>query len=361
MRSPASTQSVVPASRAVVVGVARLTAALPGGRGFKRRLQNSPTACGITYAVSTVGRDEGFTVLTYHCLLEEPDPFYGYGTPLADFERQVRLLRRFCAVLSLDEILDRVERRSSLPRRCVALTFDDGYRDLLTLAGPLLKRHGLPATVFAAVAALERGWLWPDLVRHALRTTPAGDVELETLTDGGPQMFMLATRSQRLAAVADLDARLKRLGDHAKWTTLEELVWKLLGAAARDVSMPRLMLTWDELRRVMRDGVTVGAHTVTHPILTRMSEQEAAREIVESRERLEEVLGIPVRHFAYPNGRPDDVSPAVRRLVKWAGFRSAYTTIEGYNRPGDDRWSLQRLDANQESLRELIWTMADAA
>ncbi len=361
MSIPASTHTVVPAPRAVVAGVARLTAALPGGRRLKQCLQNSPTACGITYAAATTGRDEGFTVLTYHGILDRPDPFYGYATPLADFERQVRLLRRFCAVLSLDEILDRLEQGRSLPRRCVTLTFDDGYRDFVTLAGPLLKRHGLPATVFAAVAALERGWLWPDLVRHVLRTTAAGDVELETLTDGGPRVFTLDTLSERLSAVASLDARLKRLEDRAKWTVLEELVWKLLGMAVRDVSIPGLMLTWDELRRIARDGMAVGAHTVTHPILTRMSEQEAAREIVESRQRLETALDVPVRHFAYPNGRPDDVSPAVRRLVKWAGFRSAYTTIEGYNRPVDDRWSLRRLDANQESLRELIRTMADAA
>ena len=327
---------------------------------LRRVLRNNPTACGVTYIASTAGRDQGFTALTYHLVLEEPNPFYSYATPLDAFERQARLLRRFCAVLSLDEIVDRMERGLSLPARCIALTFDDGYRDLDALTGPLLRRHGLPATAFITVDALERGWLWPDLVRHTLRTAAAGYVELETLADGGPRTFPLERLSERLDAVARLDVRLKRLTNEAKWTVLEELAWKLLGTTTRNVSMPDLMLSWQDAKRLPSYGLAVGAHTITHPILTRLSEQEAAREITGCREQLEAGLGVPVRHFAYPNGRPEDVSPAVRRLVKWAGYRSAFTTMEGFNRPVNDRWSLRRLSANHDSLRELIRSMADA-
>ena len=355
---PASA-ALAPAS--VLQRVQQITSAIPGGRRLKRRLRNSPTACGVTYIASTAGRGTGFTVLTYHLILERPDPFYAYGTPLESFERQLRLLRRFCAVLSLDEIVTRIERGRSLPARCAALTFDDGYSDLAALTGPLLRRHGLPATAFIAVDALERGWLWPDLVRHALRTTTASYVELETLSDGGPRTFALDSLAHRLTAVARLDARLKRLADQVKWTVLEELAWKLLSTTTRELSMPGLMLTWGALQRLARDGISVGAHTLTHPILTRLSAQEAAHEITASRERLEAALGRPVRHFAYPNGQPEDLSPEVRRLVKWAGYHSACTMIEGFNRPGDDQWSLRRLNANHESLRELIQTMTEAS
>lgn len=330
-------------------------------RQLKRRMSNSATACGMTYLASSVGRDEGFTILTYHRIVEQPDPFYGYATPLAAFERHLQMLRRFCAVLSLDEIFDRMASGTSLPPRCVALTFDDGYRDLATLSGTLLARHRMPATLYATVDAMERGWLWPDLLRHALRTTTAGYVDLETLVDGGPRRFALSTSAERLAAVASLDARLKRIPDGAKWRVLEELAWKLLGRTVRDVVIPGLMLSWDDLRALTREGLTIGAHTLTHPILTCLGEPEAAQEIVGSKQRLEERLGRPVRHFAYPNGQPEDVSTAVRQLAKSAGFRSAVTTAPGYNRRGEDPWMLKRIDGNQESLRELTRSMAGAS
>ena len=102
------------------------------------------------------------------------------------------------------------------------------------------------------------------------------------------------------------------------------------------------------------DGVTVGSHTVTHPILTRMPEEEVTRELFQSRQRLEEELGVPIRHFCYPNGRPQDFTPAIQRLVKAAGFQSACSTIGGINQPSEDRFALKRLDGAQVSLREFV-------
>jgi peptidoglycan/xylan/chitin deacetylase (PgdA/CDA1 family) len=358
MGSSFARSGVARASEAALTGVSRLAGAIPGGRPLKRRLSNSPTACGVTYVASTAGRDDGFTILTYRRILETPDPYYGWATPLSDFERQLQLLRRFCAVLSLDEIIDRMDRSARLPRRCVAVTVDGGYRDLAALGAPRLERYGLPAAVFVTVDALDRGWLWPDLLRHAIRMTSATFVELDTLSDGGPRTFLLERDADRLAAVAQLDVRLKQAANSVKWTVLEELAWKLLGQTSQEVAIPGLIMSWTELRRLSERGMAVGAQSVTHPILSRVSEQEAAQEITESRRRLEVEMGRRVAHFAYPNGREEDITPAVRRLTRCAGFRSACTAIARYNRPGMDRWSLGRLDANQDSLRDLIWTMA---
>jgi peptidoglycan/xylan/chitin deacetylase (PgdA/CDA1 family) len=360
MGSTSAQSGVARASDPALARVARLTSAIPGGRPLKRRLRNSPTACGVTYVASTAGRDDGFTILTHHRVFEQPDPFYGYGTPVRDFERQLKLLRRFCAVLSLDEILDRLDRSARLPRRCVALTVDDGYRDLAIHGAPRLARYGLPATLFVAVDALTRGWLWPDLLRHAIRATSKPSVSLEALADGGRKTFALGREADQLATVDELDVRLKRMENGAKWAVLDEVAWKLLGRRAHEITIPGLMMNWDELRALPARTIAVGAHTVSHPILSRVSEQEAAKEITESRRRLEDETGRPVAHFAYPNGRAEDISPAVRRLVRWAGFRSACTTIPRYNRPGIDRWSLGRLDANHDSLRDLIRFMAEA-
>ena len=87
----------------------------------------------------------------------------------------------------------------------------------------------------------------------------------------------------------------------------------------------------------------------------------AKDEITTSRRRLEQALGVPVKHFAYPNGELADFSPAVRSLVEAAGFRSACTTVRGYNRPSDDRLALKRIDGNQNSLWHLVRIMAERA
>lgn len=327
----------------------------------RRRLRNSPIVGGITYCFSTVGRPQGFTLLMYHRVLEQPDPYYQSGIDLSIFEAQLAMLGRFCSVLSLDEITDRIERGQRLPPRCVALTFDDGYRSMHTLAGPLLRRCRLPAILYVSVQAIERGFLWPDLLRYTIRQAHAPRVELDTLQDGEPRSFELATLSDRIRAVDQLKARLKRLQDRDARCVLDELAWKLLGCSPDDVTIPGLMLSWDELRTLARDGVEIGSHTMTHSILTRVSNREAKEEITTSRRRLEQALAVPVKHFAYPNGEPADFSPAVCRLVEAAGFRSACTTVSGYNRPSDDRLALKRIDGNQNSLWHLVRIMAERA
>lgn len=341
--------------------LSRLGHTFPIAVRMRHRLQNSPTACGITYSLSTVGNPQGFTLLMYHGVLERPDPYSSSGIHLSMFEAQLAMLSRFCSVISLDEITDRIERGQRLPPRCVALTFDDGYRSMHTLAAPLLRRYRLPAILYVAVQAIERGFLWPDLLRYTIQNAHDPRVELETLQDGEPRSFELVSLSDRIQTARQLNLRLKQLQNGDKWRVLDELARKLLGRSPDDVTIPGLMLSWDQLRSMARDGVEIGAHTMTHPVLTRMPEQEAEDEIRTSRRALEQALGVPVRHFAYPNGQPEDFSPAVRRLVEEAGFRSACTTVQGCNRPSDDRLTLKRIDGKQHSLRRLARIMAERA
>ena len=290
----------------------------------------------------------------YHRLLDVADPYDFHGVAMPVFEAQLALLSRSCAVLSLDEIIDRIERRQPLPRRCVALTFDDGYRDLYSHAWPLLDRYRLPALLYVAVQAIDRGFLWPDLLRYALRITDKSHVELETLSDGEPARFSLATQSQRTMSLRSINGRLKQIDNGQKQRALDELTTKLLSCAPSEVRIPNLMLSWDELTGLVRSGLQVGSHTITHPILTRISESECEREVVGSMQLLEERLGEPVKHFAYPNGQPQDYTPQVRRVVTSAGARSACTAIAGTNDICQDFFALYRINGNQNSLWDFV-------
>jgi len=335
----------------------------PGAVAWKRALHNDAAACGVTYRGLTAGRKDEFAIITYHRVLEKPDPDYGFafGIRLSVFERQLAMFHRFGSVRPLDEILDRIEQGKPLPPRCIALTFDDGYRDVLTRAWPLLLRYKLPATLYVAVDALERGFLWPDVVQAAIQRTRSNHLVLEALKASPPRAFEFSDPRQRLMAVWRLNALLTDLSNEKKQELLRELTWKLLRVSPEEIPFPGLMLTWEELKELAAGGMTIGAHTVSHPILTRVSQEQAQQEILQSRQLLEERVGIPVRHFCYPNGRAQDFSPEIERMVEASGYRSACTTIRGINTLRSDRFALRRIHGEQKSVRELVRVLAEEA
>ena len=205
----------------------RLTSKLPGAPALKQRLHDNVAACGVVYRLSMDRQPAGFTLLTYHMILERPDPFYPWAVLRPAFERQLRFVQRHCTVLSLNEIADRLDRGQPLPPRCVSLTFDDGYRDFSTTAWPLLQQYRLPATLFLTVDACERGWLWPDLLIQAARTTTRQAVTIEGLPGQAPS-WPLRTLEERVRAAHELCRALKRLPNARRLDALDELVRQLL-------------------------------------------------------------------------------------------------------------------------------------
>lgn len=346
----------------MLTSLQRFTSTLPMARPLKRCLHNNVTACGLMYRLSTLRSQPGFTVIMYHRVLERSDPWHDkLGAQLSVFEAQLRMLRRWCAVLSLDEIFNRLDHSKPLPRHCVALTFDDGFRDFYTLAWPLLKRYRLPTTLYVATGAVERGWMDLDVLRCAIQQTAERSLTVSSLSDG-PVVYSLVNEEERIRTFWALVTR-------TMWMTNQEVVRRLIEEVSRQllhvapsaITPERMMLNWDELQRVASDGVDVGAHTVTHPNLAALPDDEAQREIVNSRATLQSRLDHPIGHFAYPVGQPIHFSERVQALVRQAGFRSACTTVAGTNRLMEDRFTLKRINGACASLRALVRAMVEAA
>jgi peptidoglycan/xylan/chitin deacetylase (PgdA/CDA1 family) len=108
---------------------------------------------------------------------------------------------------------------------------------------------------------------------------------------------------------------------------------------------PELMLTWDDIKDMHQHGIEFGAHTATHPVLSRVKPARAWAEIAESKAALEKHLGVPVRGFAYPSGRRQDFTAATKRLVQDAGYAYAVTMVLGVNHRAVDPFALQRIPA----------------
>jgi peptidoglycan/xylan/chitin deacetylase (PgdA/CDA1 family) len=238
----------------------------------------------------------------------------------AEFAAHLDLLRSVFNVLPLAHAYERM-RSKSLPARAVSITFDDGYANNFEVAAPLLRDRDLPATVFVAPGFLDGGRMFNDTVIEVLRRAPA-DFDLSDLALG---VWHLDSDAARRTAIPQILEQLKYRPMPERQRAVDVLAERI-GAA-----LPQhLMMTSLQLRSLAKAGVAIGAHTVNHPILTRIDPAEAEREIHESRSRLEDITGGRIEAFAYPNGRPGrDYNAAHVDMVRAAGYRFAVTTAWG--------------------------------
>ncbi len=259
-------------------------------------------------------------------------------------------------IVPLDEALARLANPAP-GRFFVALTFDDGYRDNLNHAWPVLAKHQAPWTLYVTPGFAEgTARLWWLELEEAIRALPQVTVDLP----GG-----------RFSALAGSDAEKQKAFDQLYWLLRqgpEEILLSAISDLARQANVDpaalveRECLPLETLRALAgAPGVTIGAHTLSHPMLAKHPEEVARREIVESKTWLEEKLGLVVRHFAYPVGDPTSAGPREFALAKEAGFASAVTTRPGHlfaEHAGHPhalpRVSLNGLHQSEEALRALL-------
>jgi peptidoglycan/xylan/chitin deacetylase (PgdA/CDA1 family) len=253
----------------------------------------------------------------------------------------MQMLAEHFSVLPLSEAVERL-REGSLPVRAASITFDDGYADNVTVALPVLQKFALPATFFISSGHLDGGRMWNDTVIEALRYAPGPALDLRPL---GLDCLPVMTCVQRQQARLKLLTRLKRLTPPQR---------ERQAAAIADVvgaRLPRdLMMRSDQVRALAAAGMEIGAHTVSHPILRTLTEEQARREIDSSKQQLTEITGTPVVLFAYPNGKPEtDYDTRHVEIVREFGFRAAVSTAWGVANRTTDPFQLPRFTPSDQS------------
>ena len=211
-------------------------------------------------------------------------------------------------------------------RPFACFTFDDGYRDNRDHALPVLKRHGVPFTVYVASDFADgRGFLWWLVLERVV----AGRATLALKLDGRDRAMRCATTAEKLATFRTLYWRLRRLPE----TEARGIVLALAHKAGLDVHAPcrELVMTWPELRALAADPlVTIGAHSVRHMAMSRLGEAEARAEIADSVGRIEQEIGKPCRHFCYPYGNAGSAGEREFALAAELGLKTAVTTAKGF-------------------------------
>ncbi|MPZ14498.1 MAG: polysaccharide deacetylase family protein [Chloroflexi bacterium] len=259
---------------------------------------------------------EQIPIVMYHRVTDQIRS--AMAVPVRRFCEHMAYLHAHFRVVTLPAVVDTLSAGTRPAVNIVAVTFDDGYRDNLTEAAPIMCSLGVSATVFVATAPQECGEpLWWDALDLGGR--------------GG-----VAVRSQlKRASHADLRAAVRQ--------SLGKLPPGVVANA-----LEQLYLSWADLRALRDLGIDVGAHTVTHPVLSRLAPKEASSEIRRSKAALERETGREVSAFAYPNGKVGDFTERTIRDLTRLGFTSACTGVERLNDHSSNRLALGRVIARDE-------------
>jgi peptidoglycan/xylan/chitin deacetylase (PgdA/CDA1 family) len=322
-------------------------------------------------------------VLLYHRVSDTDfDPLLLSVSP-DNFDAQMTYLRRRYALLSLEELRGALK-KGSLPRGAVAITFDDGYGDNLRNARPILDRHRIPATVFVttgytgsgrefwwdelgrtlffaprlperlslSVASTPREWAMGSASRMTMKERLA-DRSWTILREDNPTELHRAYREiQPILSRAPSDQRDRMLMDLSEQTGSGGSQGSQDAVRADPVS-DTLAMTRDELRALAEGGlIAIGAHTVTHPVLSTLTPEAAAYEIRQSKQDLQQVLGADVVSFAYPYGYWGAYTPQNVADVRAAGLADAYSNFGGVVRPHANPYELNRILVRNWSLDE---------
>jgi len=269
------------------------------------------------------------SVLIFHRVTPQPDPLFPHEMHAQRFDALLCQIARAFTVLTIGQAHAHWQ-TGTLPRRALAITFDDGYADNAEVALPLLQRHRLAATFFIATGYLDGGRMWNDTVIETLRHCQRDQVDLSSL---GLGRFTLGGTAQRRTAI---DAVLPVI----KYRSLSERERALadLATACGNPTLPAdLMMRSAQVRQLHAAGMEIGGHTVRHPILTELDDAAARQEIIDGRDALRALTGAPVNVFAYPNGRPRrDYDRRHVQMVREAGFDCAVSTEVGTVGPRSD-------------------------
>lgn len=288
-----------------------------------------------------------YAILCYHRVGTGGIPYYS-ELDAKEFEKQMRFLRRRYRLLSLEQLVREIADPQSKGQG-VAVTFDDGYRGLYTEALPILVKYQIPATVYLIGAAMETGEpAWYDKIFLAMQVSPKDCFEIQLETT---RRLSLASRQERIAAAVDIVTYLRRVPDAERRARSIEIEHQV--ALPADALAER-MLNWTQVREMQKAGISFGAHTMTHPVLSRLELAEAERELRESKRLIEDRLQTPAPDFAYPFGHAWDCSADVERLAARVGFRSAVTTTWGVNRTGANPFALRRPQIGQDGSLSLF-------
>lgn len=310
---------------------------------MKQAMLNFMSSAGAFDPFRKANRDKAL-ILMYHRFS------HGDGsssTSAHAFGQHLEYLKEHYTLVTISQLAQLLKSGEPLPRSLATITIDDGFRDAYDVAFPLLRRHDAPATLFAVTDFLDqKAWIWTDKLRFLTSRT---SVEMFDMSVGQHNLKCELNGSEsRLDVAACANELLKQIANEEKDEVISQI------ASTLRLTLPDLPpaeyapLTWEQAREMDRNGVEIASHTLTHPILTKVSDEQLCKELQGSRARLETALNRENRSFCYPNGNYDE---RVIQAAELAGYNCAVSTENGLNTSHTNLFMMRRMPANANFAR----------
>lgn len=269
-------------------------------------------------------------ILAYHNINNTYSRYLDICQSIDTFESQIEFIKHNYDIISLHHAVTLLKQNGNFNRDKLVVTFDDSYKDFYTTVFPILKKHKTPATIFLTVGPLIHISPFPFLVDALVYAIHNTNKDILDLTSLGLRSYLLETLSQKRQAIFEIEKSL-RFHSSPRREQYLELVFSKLAIDKENPDIKGLFLSWEDIESMENGGIDIGAHTITHPVLSKIPINEMEYEIRESKRLIEERLGIKVSAFAYPYGEIDDFDINAIDLVKSVGFSCACTMVRGKN------------------------------
>lgn len=280
------------------------------------------------------------TVVTFHRVLPEQlrkqYPYAGICVTPDELDWFCNHFESYDVVGSLSDTLLSWQENTNLDKTFLAITFDDAQWDNFHYALPVLDKHGYKATFYIPTESVDqKTLLWHDRLGYIIHQ--ASDEQLTEV------MRVFNHAGYQAKQTHDLKDHLVEFAKTLSVADRKALLRELEKMATADIPEWGRLMTWDEIRAVDKQGHEIGAHSVTHELLTSCDPSHLQHEVVFSKERIEAELSKEITSFCYPNGNHNE---EVAMAVEQAGYNNAVSTVWGANARGANRFTMRRFDIN---------------
>ena len=308
----------------------------PAHKGRAQRLVEMAERVGVVRTLQGFHdrRNPALTILAYHRVMPT-DTLDSYpfdqelisATP-AQFDSQMRYLREYRHPVSLNDVIAHVEHGHPLPPNAVAVTFDDGFADTYRYAFPILQRYRIPATIFVSTGYVESGEpFWFELTSYLVYRLAPHSLELQddTYIPTGDSW------TARTASLRHAHSVLKDLSNAKRLHLIDTWSRRFADELAHGASRHSQPISWSQIIEMAASGIAFGSHTVSHPNLTRLTDDDLHHELAESKRTLESKLQQSIDTIAYPIGTESAFNAKVIAAAKHNQFKLGLTYISGAN------------------------------
>jgi peptidoglycan/xylan/chitin deacetylase (PgdA/CDA1 family) len=312
-------------------------------------------AAGLARLVDLARGWKGLLVLNYHRVGRPGESLFDndiWSATAEDFDQQVRFVKKNFDVIGLGDLDDLLVHRRR--HRAIMLTFDDGYLDNYELAYPVLRAHNATAVFFVTTGFLDhRNLAWWDEIAWMVKSSSHAAMESSPWLGDS-----LSLSPENQGAVIGRLLRTYKALPAGQTASFLDFIADKTGSGRCPASVAEgIWMTWDQIREMSAGGMGIGSHTVTHPILSRVGDEQLRHELRESKARLEAELAIPIESISYPVGQPDSFNAACWQVAEELGYRWAFSYYGGFVPELGNRFDIKRtaieLDCSLPTFRSM--------